>query len=113
MARKTGGINIIKFHLNFDLHEFNKFLAVNIDSQNIAGLARLLNDLNIGMDDAVKKKQDSEELALFFAKRSGQIYRAMRRILIFKYPNTGAATWGETKRKRDIELAAYVRKSTY
>lgn len=120
--RKFEAIDLAKLYALGSANGWNEILNDRAARQDIAGLAKLRYQIAAGMDDLAKKNLNTEEMILWFIRLNRSIENTARKVLREKYPlpednpldlaNRTAAT-GDMKKKRDDELARFLKRSAY
>jgi len=89
-------------------HEkWNEWLTRCFKSKNINELVRVRYGLQLGMDDAVKKRLTTQGLIEMFPRWIGSIDKTIRKIVKNKKHTK------DEKRMTDSELESYLRKQSY
>lgn len=124
-SRKYPAIDLMKLYTLGDHQTWLKFLQGCVMSENVNELVKTRYGLQVGYDDLVKKKMDSEKMAIQFAKWIGALDKAMRMILKKRYPlphdnfnkikngEFNTDKWARMKKKRDQEFEEYLKKSSF
>lgn len=122
MSRKFEAIDLMKLKALGSANGWNEFLDDCVLKLDIERLAKVRYQIAAGMDDLAKKKMNTEEMNLFFIRLNRSLENTARQIVRKRNPlphddPLEAANWSseylEAKRKRDRELAAFLRKSAY
>ena len=98
--------------------KWNNWLTKCERNNNINELVDARRRLQMGMDDAVKKRMSSEFLSEMFIRWTGSIERTARRIIKKKYPmppktDRNFGEWHKAKKDRQVEFEKFLLKSSY
>lgn len=80
-------IDLLNLYANTSHNEWNKFLAVCRQRHDINNLQKVLYGVQLGMDDLVKKKLNTEKMNLWFIRIERSIEKTIRDIIREKDPN--------------------------
>lgn len=123
MSLKHNGIDILELYSKGDPYKWNQFLDKCVEDKNINKLADTLRELQVGMAELAKKKLNTEDINIQFARWTRSIDVTARKIIRQLHPlpqdNPLIAKKKEfvdqaaIKRKRDQELENFMRRSSY
>lgn len=121
MSRKPDPIDIVQLFSKGDNKVWNHLLTKAARNQDLAWLARTRNQVQRGMALAVKKKQSTPKLELFFIRLQNSLEKTMKQIIRAKHPNPcdnpltakENSEWLDVKRRRDQELERYLKSTAY
>lgn len=119
--KNLDAIDLLTLYAKGDLKLWNSFLNecfLNLDVNRLADTRRRLQ---AGMDNAAKKKMNSEEIILFYIRLNRSIENTAKAIvrkrnpLFSDKPNNVklAEKEKEIKSRRQLELAEFFKKSSY
>jgi len=115
-------IDLIKLMAQGNTVKWNSFLTSCLITQNIDRLGRTRRELQMGMNNAVKKRLNSQKVIDLFIRLQRSIEITVKKIVKAKHPNPHDDSLNKTmhsekflemKRKRDAEIEAFYRKSSY
>ncbi len=121
-TRKYDAIDLMKLWALGSTNGWNDMLKKAHLDHNINLLGRLRYQIQAGMDDLAKKKAVTDELSVFYCRLLRSLEKTAKKIIVEKNPMPGddplaAKKWGPewlaAKRKRDTELALFMRQSSY
>jgi hypothetical protein len=121
MSRKFDGIDLMKLHALGSLGGWNKLLTEFDNNADLAGLAKTRYRIQVGMDDLVKAKLNTEQMNLFFIRLNRSLEETAKKIIRRKYPLPddnplsldATADSSNAKKKRDEELQKFLKQSAY
>ena len=122
MSRKHEAIDLLKLYTHGSHKGWNDFLKKCLAKQNINELARVRYQLCAGMDDMAKAQLNTEAINVWFVRLNRSIELTAKKIIRARYPMPGdngqkvqnfVLESQAAKRKRDQELAHFMRKSAY
>lgn len=123
MSRKVEAIDLMKLFSQGSNNGWNEFLTKCADDMNIEKLCRVKYSLQAGMDDLAKKNLNTAEMNVWFIRLCKSIDQTARLIIRKRHPlpqdnplvakDKEFLKYAEIKTKRDRELAAYLKKSSY
>lgn len=80
MGNKSEGIDILALYTQSNHVEWNRFLTEARAKRDIAGLVDVLRRLEIGMDNLVSQKLNTDKIAFFFLRLQRSIEITIREI---------------------------------
>jgi hypothetical protein len=118
---KHEAINLLTLYSLCDTNQWNEFLTQCFRSQDISTLIKTRYGLQVGMNDLVKQKLNSEKMIQFFLRLERSIEKTITKIVREKTPNpcdnpllaSHSIEFKDEKNKRDNELELFLRKSGY
>lgn len=137
MSRKYEAIDLMKLYTLGSANGWNQELTKLYEKHDINGLAKLLYRIQAGMTDLAKKKLNTEEIDVWFARLTRSIEKTAKQIIKDQNPMPGDAkaidlSMGkalhqemrhdrvryhkdplEAKRARDQALADFLRRSSF
>jgi hypothetical protein len=121
VSRKPDAIDLVKLQAKSSHKEWNDFLTCCLKKHDLNKLALTRNRLQRGMNLAVKQKLSTTKLEHLFIRLQLSIENTMKQIIRKKYPNpcddpriaSKHQDVVELKRKRDLELERYLRKTAF
>jgi hypothetical protein len=110
-------IDLLQLYANTTWKEWCKFLAVCHKNQDLNNLEKVLYGVQLGMNDLVKKKMNTEKMIGWFIRIQRSIERTMRDIIREKEPSplddpSNESKFGHKlsdKRERDNEIEKYLK----
>lgn len=120
--RKFPAIDLMKLKASGSFVGWNQMLETALAKQNINKLVQVRYGIQAGMDDLAKKKLNSEDIINWWLRLNKSIEDTAKKIIRIKNPSPNddaitalTAPLGalEAKRKRDKELAEFLRRSSY
>ena len=104
----------------FNAHAaWNQWLTKCFNQNNINELIKVRYGLQLGMDDLVKKKLNTPEIAQMFVRWTGSIEKTARKIIKKQNPvpkdleQRDFLRWKAYKKKIDVEFEKFLRKASY
>lgn len=118
---KEQGIDIIFLYAKSNHLMWNSWLTEKVALRDINGLNTMRRRLQIGMRDVAKKKLNTEKIDLFFLRLQTSIEKTIRQVYRMKNPHPcdnpmiakNHIDKIESKRKRDQQLTAILKKTSY
>ena len=113
------GIDLIKLSSLSSTEKWNDFLTLCLSRRDINTLARTRRELQVGMNDLVNKKLNTEELCVLFARLDRSIEITAKKIIKILNPMPSDnplskyKTDIDAKRARDRSLAEFLKRSSY
>lgn len=120
------GIDLMKLYAQGSHVGWNTMLNQCYLNRDTDRLARLRRELQIGMNQAVKRKETTDQLNQWFLRLQRSIEQTAKKIIREKNPSPldnsllakdaefGSHTkWKALKKKRDDEFELWLRKSSY
>lgn len=121
--RKEQAVDLMKLYSQGSANGWNDFLNECYRNNNINRLAKMLYSIQAGMDDLAKKKLNTDEINAWFCRIIKSIEKTAKQIIKKKYPLPGDNPLiakskefidiHEIKKRRDKELADFMRASSY
>lgn len=120
--RKFDAIDLVKLHALGSANGWNQILTDHYDKRDINGLAVLRYRIAAGMDDLAKKKMNTDEMNVWFIRLNRSIENTAKKIIRELYPtpednpllvSEHSAKTYDQKKKRDHELALFLKRSAY
>jgi len=121
--RKFESIDLMKLYSMGSNNGWNKFLNQCFETRNINALAKMRYSVQAGMDDLAKKKLNTDDINVWFCRIIRSLEITAKRIIKVNLPlpqdNPLIANnkeWMDQKiikKKRDEELAKFMRSSSY
>ena len=119
--RKYDGIDLLALYTAADFVVWNAFLTDCHAKHNIQKLQSTYYGLQVGMDNLVKQKLNTQKIDEWFLRLQRSIENTLKRILREKYPNPcdqpmiakEHAKFLESKRARDIEFESFLKKARF
>ena len=121
--RKHQAVDLMKLYSQGSTNGWNEFLNQCYETDNINRLARMRYAVQAGMDDLAKKKLNTDDMNAWFCRITKSLERTAKQIIKKKYPLPGDnpllakkaeyKDLHQIKRKRDKELADFMRASSY
>ena len=111
-------IDLLNLYATTTAQEWNKFLAVCKKRLDLQTLEHTLYGVQLGMDDLVNKKLNTEKMSIWFVRIQRSIEKTMRDIIREKNPNPldnplnadkHMAHLGD-KRHRDHQIEQFLKK---
>ena len=118
----ANGIDMMTLYSEGDTAKWNRRLKYYHRNKDINGLCSLRRELQIGMSEYSKKFKVNQEMQTFFIRLNRSLEQTCKLILREKHPNPCDnrylntdidPNWISVKRKRDQELEAFYKKSSY
>lgn len=122
MSRKYEAIDLMKLRAQGSTNGWNEILTKYYNRRDINALAKLKYQICAGMDDLAKQKINNDEINAWWCRLVKSIETTAKRIIKLQIPMPGdnplmAAKLGltelEAKRRRDRELAKFMKESSY
>ena len=85
--RKWPEVDIIKIYTKSSLVEWNNFLTLCYNRQDLLCLEKTYYGLQVGMDNIVKRKLNNEKISNLFIRLTRSIEITVKRIYRNKFPN--------------------------
>lgn len=120
--RKYEAIDLMKLYSMGSANGWNQHLTQCFVNRDINALAKLKYQISAGMDDLAKQKVNTPEIDVWFTRLVKSIENTARKIIRVKHPMPGdnpliaketSSAHLEAKRRRDQELARFLRDSSY
>ncbi len=120
--RKFDPIDLMKLYSKGSNNGWNEFLLECVHKLDINKLAKVRYQICAGMDDLAKAKLNTPEIDVWFVRLSMSLEKTARQILRIKHPlkNDDPLRTVKTeldhhqiKKKRDQELAKFMKDSNY
>ena len=87
MAKRSEAIDILKLYAEKDAKEWNAFLTTALREQNVSGLVDVLRRLQMGMDNLVAQKLNTEKVCTLFIRLQRSVENTIRDIHRRQNPN--------------------------
>lgn len=121
MKGKPPKIDLIALYAKSASSDWNVFLASCLAKHDMQNLSNVLYGLQLGMNDLVKKKLNTDKMNLFFLRLQRSIENTMKLIIKEKDPHPLDNAFNhekfgkhiETKKERDSSFEAYLRKTRF
>jgi len=118
---RSEAIDILKLYAGGSHSEWNAFLSRALDSDDVPGLTDVLRRLQMGMDDLVRQKLNTERVNVLFLRLQRSVENTLRDIHRKKYANPLYTSSDkalhrdhlEDKRRKQRELETFLRKVRY
>lgn len=121
--RKEQAVDLMKLYSQGSTNGWNDFLNQCYVNENINRLAKMRYAIQAGMADLAKKKLNTDDMNAWFCRITKSIEKTAKQIIKKKYPLPGdnplLAKSKEfvdahaVKKRRDKELADFMRASSY
>lgn len=121
--RKYEAIDLMKLKSLGSHVGWNKMLTEAYEKRDINRLAKLRYQIQAGMDDLAKNKLNTADMNIWFCRIMKSLEITAKRIIKAKYPlpqdnpliakRAEYLNFGEAKKRRDLELKAFLQKSSY
>jgi hypothetical protein len=123
--KRPDPVDLLMLYSKGSANGWNEFLNDCFKKQDVGRLTRMRQALQSGMDNLVKQKLDTEDLAYFFIRLQRSCDQTMKAILRSKYPNPldnslktntdllANSKWKQVKTQRDQEFEQYLRKASW
>jgi hypothetical protein len=122
MSRKFEAINLMALYAKGSHNGWNEFLNECLANHDINRLAKVKYQIQAGMDDLAKGKLNTSEIDVWFVRLCKSIEDTAKKIIRQRHPLPGdnpllkkeiQQAQLDVKRKRDYELAKFLRDSSY
>lgn len=121
--RKHQAIDLMKLYSQGSSNGWNEFLSKCQKNHSINDLAKMRYCVQAGMDDLAKAKLNTDDVNAWFCRIIKSLELTAKRIIKIKHPlpqdnpliakNSEFADLSLIKKKRDQELANFIRASSY
>lgn len=120
-GKKLDAIDLMKLKSFGSANGWNEFLRECITELNLRKLANVRKRIQMGMDDLAKAKLNTDEMCAWFTRLNKSLEDTAKKIVQIKHPmphdNPLQTEFGldalEAKRKRDNDLAKFLKDSSY
>ncbi len=121
-GRKFEAIDLMKLYVKASNKDWNRMLTDCLVKRDVNRLAMYRYQIQAGMDDLAKGKLNDDRLDLFYIRLLKSLEKTAKKIIAIKHPMPGdnaliaksyGPEWLSAKRKRDRELQAFLKKSSY
>lgn len=115
---KPPKLDLLKLYSEQNTARWNEFLKNCLDRRDLETLEKMLYGAQLGMDDLVKKKMNTDKVNIWFLRLQRSIENTMKQIIKARMPNPldnplNASKFiqkiGE-KRHRDEQIERYLKK---
>jgi hypothetical protein len=103
---KSEAIDVLKIYAEWDTTRWNAWLTERAKLGDFAGLADTRRRLQMGMDNLVRQKLNTDKVGRTFLRMAGSIEKTMRQMLFRLYPN-------KSKKELDLALELYLRRTSF
>lgn len=118
MKGKPQKIDILKLYANGDSSKWNQMLSQCYAKKDLHTLEKVLYGIQLGMQDLVKKKMNTEKVNILFIRLQKSIEKTIRDIIRLKNPHPlddplNKDKFGhliDSKKERDHSIEGYLRK---
>lgn len=124
-TRKYEAIDLMQLYAKGGNQAWNHMLTVILVNQDLNALGKLRYQIQAGMDDLVRAKADTLDIAIWFSRLIKSLENTARAIIRKRYPMPGdsplmakadpalIARTADAKRKRDQELRDFLARSSF
>lgn len=120
MAR-YGAIDLMKLKAHWSANGWNAFLSKCVTNLDLHELAKVRYRIQAGMEDLVKKKLNSDDVNSWFVRLNKSLEDTAKKIIRIRHPLPNDNPLNKefhidglaAKRKRDDELMAFLKRSSY
>lgn len=122
MSRKFEAIDLLKLYTFGSTNGWNDYLNDCLNKKNINALSKLRYQICAGMDDLAKAKLNTDAINIWFVRLNRSIEITAKKTIKARNPLPGdnglkvkefASKCLLAKRKRDLELAQFMKESSY
>lgn len=118
MKGKPQKIDLLKLYANTDVKQWNTFLSTCLAHQDLHALEKTLYGLQLGMNDLVKKKLNTDKMNAFFIRLQRSVENTIKGIIKAKEPHPLDNAFNkekyvhliDAKRQRDQDIERFLRK---
>lgn len=122
MSRKFEGIDLMKLYTLGSNNGWNEFLTKCVSEKNINELAKVLYQIQVGMDNLAKQKLNTPQIDEWFCRLTRSIEISAKRIIKARHPMPGDNPLNDLKikesthvikKRRDQELRSFLKNSSF
>lgn len=123
MRRKHGALDVVKMYSTLTVEHWRSCLIKAVKSNNVEKLVSWRYGMQVGLAEANDRNISSDKINVWVIKRCRDLEKAMKVILRKKYPSPMDNPKHDpllyihkvklTKRNRDLEFEAFLKKSSF